>query len=72
MPVVNQSAQLHLDEPAVLFVAKHLTDMPGIDRVRSASVSCIQVMLDRHEVILASLSVMRFWACSGIWHAPTA
>jgi len=41
------------DEREVLVAVRHLTGLDGVETVRTDTVSCMHLMFDHHEVILA-------------------
>ena len=50
----DEEAALLFEEREVLVAAKHLTDLPGVDRVKAAQgIEYIHLMFDQHEVVLA-------------------
>ena len=52
--VNNDKTALYFEEREVLAAAKHLTDVDGIDRVRTKGVTYIHFMFDQHEVVLSN------------------
>ncbi|WP_101066198.1 Hint domain-containing protein [Roseovarius salinarum] len=53
MLISNDRTALYFEEHEVLASAKHLTAMPGIERVRANAVTYIHFMFDHHEVVLS-------------------
>lgn len=52
--VNNDKTALYFEEREVLAAAKHLTDVDGIDTVRTTGVTYIHFMFDQHEVVLSN------------------
>ena len=50
----NEKTALYFEDREVLASAKHLTDLEGVDRVDTTSVSYIHFMFDQHEVVLSN------------------
>ncbi|SMX46261.1 Hint domain-containing protein [Actibacterium lipolyticum] len=51
MLISSAATQLYFAEEEVLVAAKHLTHLPGIERVEVAEVFYIHLMFDAHEII---------------------
>lgn len=54
MLVGGPRVALNLGETEALAAAKHLTDLPGIERVEASTISYVHLLFDRHEVILSN------------------
>lgn len=53
MPLSGPCAELLFGADEVLVRAQHLTWLPGISAVKVPEVTCLHMMFDRHEVVLA-------------------
>jgi hypothetical protein len=51
--VSNDKTALHFDAAEVLVSAKHLTGLPGVERVKGITTHYLHLMFERHEVILS-------------------
>ncbi|RVV99660.1 type I secretion protein [Mesobaculum littorinae] len=54
MLINSDRAAMYFDEREVLAAAKHLTEMQGVDQVRTGSVTYHHILFDRHEIILGN------------------
>ncbi len=52
--VTEPRAALYFEESEVLAAAKHLTDLDGVDRVKSSSLTYVHLLCEQHEVILSN------------------
>ena len=50
----SDRAALYFDEREILADAKHLSDLEGVDRVQTPSITYIHFMCDQHEVVLSN------------------
>ncbi|MBT0956862.1 Hint domain-containing protein [Alphaproteobacteria bacterium KMM 3653] len=53
MLLADVRAEMLFGEHEVLVAATHLTDLPGVERAPSESVTYVHIMFDSHEIIMA-------------------